>query len=89
MTTSAAAKLKLEYVKTIGIVNNAPVGRGFANPVDLAIHADGRIFVLNRGAPVFTRIGVINMDEDYLYEFSSHGDGAGAAPACGRHRAQQ
>ena len=38
---------------------------------------DGRIFVLNRGAPVFTRIGVINMDEDYLYEFSSHGDGEG------------
>lgn len=77
MTTSAAATLKIEYVKTIGIVNNAPVGRGFANPVDLAVHADGRIFVLNRGAPVFTRIGVINMDEDYLYEFSSHGDGDG------------
>ena len=77
MTTSTAQTLKLEYVKTIGIVNNAPVGRGFANPVDLAAHADGRIFVLNRGAPVFTRIGVINMDEDYLYEFSSHGDGEG------------
>ena len=59
MTTSAAQTLKLEYVKTIGIVNNAPVGRGFANPVDLAVRADGRIFVLNRGAPVFTRIGVI------------------------------
>ena len=77
MTTSAAATLNIEYVKTIGIVNNAPVGRGFANPVDLAAHADGRIFVLNRGAPVFTRIGVTNMDEDYLYEFSSHGDGEG------------
>ena len=77
MTTSAAQTLKLEYVKTIGIVNNAPVGRGFANPVDLAVRADGRIFVLNRGAPVFTRIGVINWDEDYLYEFSSHGDGEG------------
>ena len=77
MTTSAAQTLTLEYVKTIGIVNNAPVGRGFANPVDLAAHADGRIFVLNRGAPVFTRIGVTNMDEDYLYEFSSHGDDEG------------
>ena len=77
MTTSAVQTLTLEYVKTIGIVNNAPVGRGFANPVDLAVHADGRIFVLNRGAPVFTRIGVTNMDEEYLYEFSSHGDEEG------------
>ncbi len=77
MTTSAAKTLKIEYLKTIGIVNNAPVGRGFANPVDLAVHADGRIFVLNRGAPVFTRIGVTNMDDDYLYEFSSHGDDEG------------
>ena len=77
MTTYAAQTLKLDYVKTIGIVNNAPVGRGFANPVDLAVHSDGRIFVLNRGAPVFTRIGVTNMDEEYLYEFSSHGDNEG------------
>ena len=77
MTTSAAKTLKLEYVKTIGIVNNAPLGRGFANPVDLAVHADGRIFVLNRGAPVLTRVGVVTMDDDYLYEFSSHGDGEG------------
>ena len=77
MTTTATQTLTLDYVKTIGIVNNAPVGRGFANPVDLAARADGRIFVLNRGAPVFTRIGVINMDEDYLYEFSSHGDAEG------------
>ena len=36
MTTTAEKTLTLEYVKTIGIVNNAPVGRGFANPVDLA-----------------------------------------------------
>ena len=77
MTTTAVQTLKLEYVKTIGIVNNAPVGRGFANPIDLAIHDDGRLFVMNRGAPVFTRIGVTNMNEDYLYEFSSHGDGEG------------
>ena len=77
MTTTAEKTLTLDYVKTIGIVNNAPVGRGFANPIDLALHADGRIFVLNRGAPVFTRIGVTNMDDDYLYEFSSHGDGEG------------
>ena len=33
--------------------------------------------MLNRGAPVFTRVGVINMDEDYLFEFSAHGDDEG------------
>lgn len=75
--TTAAKTLTLEYIKTIGIVNNAPLGRGFANPVDLAVHPDGRIFVLNRGAPVFTRVGVVTMDDDYLFEFSSHGDAEG------------
>lgn len=75
--TTAAKPLTLEYIKTIGIVNNAPLGRGFANPVDLAVHPDGRIFALNRGAPVFTRVGVLTMDDDYLFEFSSHGDGEG------------
>ena len=77
MTTTTAKTLTLEYIKTIGIVNNAPVGRGFANPVDLEVHRDGRIFVLNRGAPVFTRVGVVTMDDDYLFEFSSHGDKEG------------
>ena len=77
MTTSAAKTLNINYIKTIGIVNNAPVGRGFANPIDIAKRPDGRIFVLNRGAPVFTRIGVVSMDDEYLYEFSSHGDGEG------------
>ncbi len=77
MTSTITDTLTLQYLKTIGIVNNAPVGRGFANPVDLAAHPDGRIFVLNRGAPVFTRIGVVNMDEDYLFEFSAHGDDEG------------
>jgi DNA-binding beta-propeller fold protein YncE len=76
-TRSATRTLKLEYLKTIGIVNNAPVGRGFANPVDLAASSDGRIYVLNRGAPSFARVGVCNLDEDYLYEFGSHGDGDG------------
>ncbi|MCI0439904.1 MAG: NHL repeat-containing protein [Chloroflexi bacterium] len=78
MTTRSATRTKIvSYVKTIGIVNNAPVGRGFANPWDLKVSRDGRIFVLNRGAPVFSRVGVCNLNEDYLYEFGSHGDGDG------------
>ncbi len=78
MTTRSATRTKIvSYLKTIGIVNNAPVGRGFANPCDLKVSKDGRIFVLNRGAPVFSRVGVCNLNEDYLYEFGSHGDGDG------------
>ena len=78
MTTQTQSPgITLDYVKTIGIVNNGLNGRGFANPYDLAVSRDGRIFVLNRCDParaVAIRVGVCNMDEDYLYEF---GDGAG------------
>ena len=69
--------ITLDYVKTIGIVNNGLNGRGYANPYDLAVSRDGRIFVLNRCDPARAsaiRVGVCNIDEDYLYEF---GDGAG------------
>ena len=78
MTTQTQAPgITLDYVKTIGIVNNGLNGRGFANPYDLAVSRDGRIFVLNRCDPARAeaiRVGVCNLDEDYLYEF---GDGAG------------
>ena len=70
----------MKYVKTIGIVNNGFNGRGFANPVYLAVSRDGRIFVLNRCDPVRAdaiRIGICNLDEDYLGEFGSGGDGDG------------
>ena len=71
----------LDYVKTIGIVNNGFNGRGFANPYDLAIARDGRVFVLNRCDPARAaaiRVGVCNLDEDYLYEFGrGYGDGDG------------
>jgi DNA-binding beta-propeller fold protein YncE len=75
--SSTAKQLTLNYLKTIGIVSNQPTGRGFANPVDLSVSKDGRILVLSRGAPVFTRVGVCNLDEDYLYEIGSLGDGDG------------
>ena len=77
-TPTASRKIDLSYLKTIGIVNNQPIGRGFANPIDVAFHPDNRrIFVLNRGAPTFARVGVISLDEEYLYEFGKHGDGDG------------
>ena len=79
MTTQPATKpFQLDYIKTIGIVNNGLNGRGFANPYDVAIAKDGRIFVLNRcdpGRARAIRIGICNLDEEYLGEF---GDGSGS-----------
>ena len=80
MTTEVAAeKLTLDYVKTVGILNNGDNGRGFASPYDLALHRDGRIFVLNRCEPArmrAIRVGLCNLDEEYLGEF---GKGFGEA----------
>ncbi|MCY4652280.1 MAG: NHL repeat-containing protein, partial [Dehalococcoidia bacterium] len=79
MTAQAAATI--EYVKTIGIVNNGDNGRGFANPYDIAFGPDNQIYVLNRCDPARAkaiRIGVCNLDEDYLFEFGNgYGDGEG------------
>ena len=78
---ATTARLNLRYVKTIGIVNNGFSGRGFANPVDLAVSRDGRVFVLNRcdpGRGAAIRIGICNLDEEYLGEFGNgYGDGDG------------
>ena len=73
-TQESASTLSFDYVKTIGIVNNGNNGRGFANPYDIAFRPDGRIFVLNRCDPARAsaiRVGVCNLDEDYLYEFGN------------------
>ncbi len=82
MTTQASASTHtFGYLKTIGIVNNGNNGRGFANPYDIAFQSDGRIFVLNRCDPARAsaiRVGVCNLDEDYLYEFGNgYGQGDG------------
>ena len=80
-TTTKAPAATLEYVKTIGIVNNGDNGRGFANPYDIAVTRDGRICVLNRCDPpraLSIRIGICNLDEEYLGEFPlAYGDGDG------------
>ena len=73
---STRTGIALDYVKTIGIVNNGLNGRGFGNPYDLAVSRDGRIFVLNRCDPVRAagiRVGVCNLDEQYLGEFGKGG----------------
>ena len=87
-TKAAAPAVTLEYVKTIGIVNNGDNGRGFANPYDIAVTRDGRICVLNRCDPpraASIRIGICNLDEEYLDEFGlGYGDGDGQVtlPVC-------
>ena len=76
----------MAYLKTIGIVNNGDNGRGFANPHDTVVSRDGRIFVLNRCDPARAtaiRIGICNLDEEYLGEFGSgfgEGDGQFGLP---------
>ena len=79
MTIQAETRaFALEYVKTIGIVNSGFNDRGFANPYDMAIASDGRLFVLNRCDPARAaaiRVGICNLDEEYLGEF---GDGYGS-----------
>ena len=82
MATQTGTKtVQMGYVKTIGIVNNGLNGRGFANPCDLAVHKDGRIFVLNRCDPPrasAVRVGICNLDEEYLGEFGyGYGQGDG------------
>jgi len=78
---STTKTFPLEYVKTIGIVNNGLNGRGFTSPYDSATSRDGRIFVLNRcdpGRRVAIRVGILNLDEDYLGEFGyGYGEGEG------------
>ena len=73
--------LSIRYIKTIGIVNHGSNGRGFANPYDVAFGPNGEIFVLNRCDPArrsAIRVGVCNLDEEYLYEFGyGFGDGDG------------
>ena len=70
--------LRLRYSRTIGLV--AMEGRGFSNPVELAISSDGRMYVVSRANYEQTygiRIGICNLDSDYFGHFGSYGSGDG------------
>ena len=79
MTTKGAqTRFGLGYNRTIGIV--AMEGRGFSNPVDLAISSDGLIYVLSRTNPLQPygiRIGICNLESEYLGHFGAYGSGDG------------
>jgi DNA-binding beta-propeller fold protein YncE len=65
------------YSHTIGFY--AQNGRGFNNPVDVALGRDGVLYVLNRAGSdvelrmLYKRVTMCTLDEDYLGEFSSGG----------------
>jgi DNA-binding beta-propeller fold protein YncE len=69
------------YSHTIGFY--AQVGRGFNNPVDVAVGHDGMLYVLNRaGADIelrmpYKRVTMCTVDEEYLGDFGSGGRGDG------------
>lgn len=71
----------LEYSHTLGFMANQ--GRGFNNPVDLAVNSAGIVYVLNRAGPevgvriAYKRITRCTADEQYLGEFCTGGTGEG------------
>ena len=72
------ARQVLRYDRTIGIV--AMEGRGFNNPVDIAISTDERLYVLSRSNAVHTygiRIGICDLDSNYFGDFGSYGSDPG------------
>ena len=72
------AALSLRYGLTLGLT--AMEGRGFSNPVDLAIASDDRIYVLSRTNPQQTsgiRVGILDLDSGYFGDFGSYGSAEG------------
>ena len=65
------------YSHTVGSLSNQ--GRGFQNPVDVALDSRGVMYVLNRAGPeldlrlVYKRVSMCKVDHEYLGEFGSGG----------------
>ena len=66
------------YSHSIG--RNEFAGTGFRNPVDVAVGAGDIAYVLNRSRedrPDGIRVSVLTLDEEYISEFASYGEGDG------------
>ena len=78
MVRDPATTFSLTYRLTLGLASME--GRGFSNPVDLAISSEDRIYVLNRTNPLQpegVRVGICDLDSEYFGDFGSHGSGDG------------
>ncbi len=76
MTVSVRAR-PLKYSHTIGML--ALTGRGFSNPVDLALGEGGLVYVVNRSnsnqaVQGAVRVGICTLDEEYVGQFSGFGE---------------
>ena len=76
-----SAEELFRYSHTIGfyVIDG---GKGFTNPVDLAVSPDGVLYVLNRGGPDYEgkmsqRVTMCTVSEEYLGDFGTGGDGDG------------
>ena len=77
MTTTVS----FAYSHTVGFLANQ--GRGFNNPVGVALDSNGLLYVLNRAGPEvgirlpYKRVTICSVDEDYLGEFGTGGTADG------------
>ena len=65
---------------TVGFYTGVGRGRGFFNPVDLAISSEGTLYVLNRGGEkdaTTKRVAMCTISEDVLGDFSTGGSEPG------------
>jgi len=70
----------LKYSHTMGLL--ALTGKGFSNPVDVAVGQNGLVYVLNRSnsfqAPMgAVRVTICTLDEEYVGQFGGFGEGDG------------
>ena len=68
------------YTYSHSIGRNEFAGTGFRNPVDMAIGDDDVIYTINRSyenRPDGIHVCMITLEEEYITEFGSHGEGDG------------
>ena len=79
VTIGVSAGSPFRYSHTVGLMIQQ--GRGFHNPMDLAIGKDGVWYVVNRSNAMWAenslRIGMCTVDEEFLGEFGTFGTGEG------------
>ena len=64
------------YSHTVGFYTGVGRGRGFFNPVDMAISSQGTLYVVNRGSEInlsTKRVAMCTIDQEYLGDFSTGG----------------